>query len=54
MKGSYPVSKFLLLCVIAAGEQKRGSIAKRPEIAVFVRDRWMLKQLKLIHPSWFS
>jgi hypothetical protein len=39
LKGSYPIAKFLLLCLIAAIDSKIGK--PRPEVVQFVKDPWM-------------
>jgi hypothetical protein len=51
--GSYPVSKFLLLCVIAAKEQAKGICKERPVVGHYVKDPWMIKELRAINASWF-
>lgn len=53
-KGSYPLSKFLLLCVIAAAEVKAGKTVARPEVEKFVIDPWMQDALRTINSAWFS
>lgn len=52
--GSYPVPKFLLLCVIAAKEQAEGIGKARPVVGHYVKDPWMVKELRAINASWFA
>lgn len=54
LKSAYPISKFLLLCVVAASETRCESKSARPEVAQFVKDEWMVSQLKAINPIWFK
>ena len=51
---AYPIAKFLLLCVMAAAAQGKGSTLARPVVADHVVDPWMLAVLKAIHPAWFA
>jgi hypothetical protein len=53
-KGPYPLSKFLLLCVIAAAEVKAGKKVARPEVEKFVTDPWMQGALRIISPAWYG
>lgn len=53
-KGPYPLSKFLLLCAIAAGEVKAGKKVPRPEVEKFIVDPWMQGALHTINSAWFS
>ena len=51
---AYPISKFLILCAIAAGEERKGKGIPRPEVAKFVGDQWMRLALHRMHPAWFK
>jgi hypothetical protein len=49
----YPLSKFLLLCVLASSEARRGSKSKRQQISDHATDCWYRHWLESIHPNWF-
>jgi hypothetical protein len=52
-RSRYPLSKSLLLCVIAISERQAGKVAPRPEVAKFVDDEWLRAAIKAINPAWF-
>jgi hypothetical protein len=53
LKSRYPLSKFLILCVVAVAEARSNKIVPRPEVKKFITDPWMQAQLKILNPAWF-
>ena len=45
----YPLAKFLLLCVVAHSESRKGQKIQRPEVKAHVNDPWFLHWLTQIH-----
>lgn len=52
--GAFPISKFLLLCLLAVSEREKGLNVPRAIVAARVTDPWMKAHLKSIHPVWFA
>lgn len=51
---SFPIAKFLLLCLLAVSERDKGLKVRREIVAARVTDPWMRAHLKSIHPVWFT
>lgn len=49
----YPISKFLILCALAAAETSKGLKIKRPIVCEHVKDPWYLHWLKGLNNEWF-
>ena len=52
-QASYPLAKYLILCVIAKTERAKGATSPRPIVNEHVSDIWMKNQLRSIQPHWF-
>lgn len=52
LKAPYPLSKFLALCALAAGESGAGRSSPRPEVQSFVTEPWMRQAIKVLNPGW--
>jgi len=53
-KRDYPLSKFLLLCLLASRDAENGKRQRRPEVEAVVTDPWYRHWLWELHPHWFS
>jgi hypothetical protein len=54
LKARYPLSKFLILCVVAVAEARSKKAVPRLEVQKFITNPWMKAQLKLLNPAWFA
>jgi len=52
--GTYPVAKFLLLCLFATTARDRKVKTPRPVVAERVNDPWMINAIQRINASWFA
>jgi len=54
LRSPYPLSKFLILCVLAATEARGGKPIPRPEVGQFVNEPWMRRSLMTLNAAWLS
>lgn len=49
----YPIAKFLILCVLAAADVKKGLKINRDEVSSHIKNEWFSHWLREINPHWF-
>jgi hypothetical protein len=54
LRSPYPVSKFLILCVLAAADARAGRLLPRPAVQQFVEEPWMRRALIGLNAEWLS